>query len=87
MEIKYCGSSTVTNNKQKHSQNVMVNIFSSGYYAPYICIYIYNIIAARLQASPVFDLLLFCRLLHSFSLQLHVDVDYPVQTITHVNCI
>ena len=38
MEIKYCDSSNVTNNKQKQSQNVMATIFSSGCYAHYIYI-------------------------------------------------
>ena len=53
MEIKYCGSSTVTMNK--HSQNLMPTIFSSGCYAPYI----YTIIAPLSQSSPAFDLLFY----------------------------
>ena len=53
-KIIFCGSSTVTIN---HSQNVTVNIFSSGCYAHYIH---YNSCTTPLsQGSPVFDLLLF----------------------------
>ena len=84
MEIKYCGSSTVTNNEQKHSQNVMATIFSSGCYAPYI----YTIIATplhflRLPLSSIFCFFVALgpstyRPLQNLSLQLHVDVDYPV---------
>ena len=63
-KIKCCGSSTVTINKQKHihKKYTVVNIFSSGCYAPYIYIYIYiynSCTTSLSQASPVFDLLLF----------------------------
>ena len=85
-KIKYWGSSTVTNNKQKHSQNVMVNIFSSGCYAHYIH---YNSCTTLLsQAFPVFNLLLF----HSarpFYIIIHCGVSVCSCTwmLVLVNCI
>ena len=84
VEIKYCGSSTVTNNKQKHSQNVMSTIFSSGCYAPYI----YTIIAAPLHflRVPLSSIFCFIVALGPSTLSsiaesrsaVARDVDYPV---------
>ena len=85
-KIKYWGSSTVTNNKQKHSQNVMVNIFSSGCYAHYIH---YNSCTTLLsQASPVFNLLPF-RSARPFCIIVHcrVLVCSCTWTLVLVNCI
>ena len=56
MEIKYCGSSTVTNNKHKHSQNVTATIFSSGCCIPYI----HTIIATPLHFLRLPLSLIFC---------------------------
>ena len=88
MELKYCGSSTVTYNKQKHSQNVYLALAA-------ICAHKYTIIAALLhflQVSPVFDLL-FYRSARPFYLSpiaesrsaVARDVDYPSRTMARVN--
>ena len=88
MEIKFCGSSTVTNNKQKHSQNLMATIFSSGCYVPYI----YTIIAAplhflRLSLSSIFCFIV--ALGPESRSAVARDVDYPVlipsRTMARVN--
>ena len=75
-EMKYCGSSTVTT-INKHSQNLMLTIFSSGCYVPYI--YYNSYTTSLFQASPVFDLLFYLsarslhyRPLQNLGLQLHV---------------
>ena len=95
MEVKYCGSSTVTNNKQKHSQNVMATTFSSGCYAPYI----YTIIATpldflRLPLSSTFCFIVALgpstqsSIAESWS-AIARDVDYPIlipsRTMARVN--
>ena len=95
VEIKYCGSSTVTNNEQKHSQNVMATIFSSGCYAPYI----YTIIAAPLHFLRVPLSSIFCsivalgpsihyRPLRNLGLQLHATLITPswFRPAPHVGC-
>ena len=90
MEIKYCGSSTVTNNKQKHSQNVMATIFSSGCYVSHIY---YTIIAAPLHFLRLPLSLIFCFIValgpstlssiaESWSAVAR-DVDYPMDNIVH----
>ena len=85
VEIKYCGSSTVMNNKQKH---LMATIFSSGCYVPYI----YTIIAAplhflRLPLSSIFVVLgpsTLSPIAESWSAVAR-DVDYPSRTMVRVN--
>ena len=86
MEIKYCGSSTVTNNKQKHSQNAMVNIFTSGCYAHYIhynsCTTLLSHASPGLQSSVFRSARRFCIIVHC-----GVSVCSCTWMLALVNCI
>ena len=84
MEIKYCGSSTMTNNQQKHSQNVMATIII---YLWMLCaLYIYYNSYTPLHFLRLPLSLIFCFIV-ALGLALSIaksqsavacDVDYPV---------